>query len=434
MPTPRTGLHARPATELRTCQRPPAPTRPSSWRSTSAPAGPRWPCSRPPGASWPTPSAGRPPPDRRRRSRAVAPRLVGGHRHLGPPGPGRERGGARSGSSASAAPRSGRAPCPSTATATAIGPPSSGWTPGAPTPSARRCGARSTCRATRPPKLARWVRRTRRHPEPVGQGPGRPHPLPARAAPRGLPRRRRLPGAGRLPQPAPDRAWPGRHTTPSRCTGSPTTVTSAPSPTTTRWSSWPAWIASTLPELVPTGSVLGGLAPGAAAELGLLAGDAGRGRNRRPALGRGRLGRRGRLRRAPLHRHLELGQLPRPVQEDRRPDQHRLHPLGAPGPLPDRRRARDRWGLPDLAARQRPLSRRRPAGGPAQPPRRRRLRHAQRRGGLGARRRPRGPVHPLAQRRALAGRRPHHPRRLPQPVALVDAGPTWCGPSSRGWR
>ena len=46
-------------------------------------------------------------------------------------------------------------------------------------------------------------------PEPVGQGPRGPHPLPARAASRGLRRDGRLPRAGRLPQPAPDRAGPG---------------------------------------------------------------------------------------------------------------------------------------------------------------------------------------------------------------------------------
>ena len=84
-----------------------------------------------------------------------------------------------------------------------------------------------------------------------------------------------------------------------------------------------------LPELVPTGSVLGGLDPAAAGELGLAAGHPGHGRHGGPALGRRRLGRRGRLRRPPLHRHLQLDQLPRPLQEDRRPDQHRVHPLRA---------------------------------------------------------------------------------------------------------
>ena len=95
------------------------------------------------------------------------------------------------------------------------------------------------------------------------------------------------------------------------------------------------------------------------------AGHAGRGRHRGPALGGGRLGCGGRLRRPPLHRHLELDQLPRPVQEDRCADQHRLLPLGHPGPLPRGRRARDRRRLPDLAARQRAVPRRRPGPGRA---------------------------------------------------------------------
>ena len=85
-----------------------------------------------------------------------------------------------------------------------------------------------------------------------------------------------------------------------------------------------------LPELVPTGSVLGGLAPRAAGRARPAARDPGRRRHGGPALGRRRVGCRGGLRRPPLHRHLELGQLPRAVQEDRRPDQHRVHPLGYP--------------------------------------------------------------------------------------------------------
>ena len=49
----------------------------------------------------------------------------------------------------------------------------------------------------------------RRHPHPVGQGPGGPHPLPARGAPGGLRRHRGVPRAGGLPQPAADRVGPG---------------------------------------------------------------------------------------------------------------------------------------------------------------------------------------------------------------------------------
>ena len=52
-------------------------------------------------------------------------------------------------SSASAAPRSGRAPCPSTTPGPHLARPSPGWTPGEPAPSARRCAVRSTCRAIR---------------------------------------------------------------------------------------------------------------------------------------------------------------------------------------------------------------------------------------------------------------------------------------------
>ncbi len=125
---------------------------------------------------------------------------------------------------------------------------------------------------------------------------------------------------------------------------------------------------STLPELVPTGGIVGGLTPEAAGRARPAGRHAGRGGDGRPALGRRRLGRRGGLRRAPLHRDLELGQLPRPLQEDRRADQHRLHPLGCPRPLPDRRRARDRWCLPDLAARQRPVPDGTGSGRAARPP------------------------------------------------------------------
>ena len=276
----------------------------------------------------------------------------------------------------------------------------------------------------------------RRHPEPVGQGPGGPHPLPAPAAPRrlraptavflepvdylnlrltGLARashdsitlhwvtdnrdinadrlRRRADRAGR-PR-ARQAARPGADGQRARRAGArPPPPSSACSPGT--------------PVVAGTG---------------------------RPALGRRRLGRGGRLRRPPLHRHLELDQLPRPLQEDRRADQHRLHPLGHPGPLPGRRRARDRGCLPDLAARQPALPRRRPAprraaAGPPDDV----LRHAQRRRGIGPGRLPRRPVHAVAQRRALA-------RSTTTPSAAASTtsrcrrpGPTWCGPCSRASR
>ena len=46
----------------------------------------------------------------------------------------------------------------------------------------------------------------------------------------------------------------------------------------------------------------------------------------------------------------------------------------------------------------------------------------------------RGPVHAVAERRALTGGRPHHPGRVPQPVAVHVPRTTWCAPSTRGWR
>ena len=48
------------------------------------------------------------------------------------------------------------------------------------------------------------------------------------------------------------------------------------------------------------------------------------------------------------------------------------------------------------------------------------LRRPQRDGVVGAAGGARRALHPLAERRAFAGRRPHHPGRLPQPVAVVD--------------
>ncbi len=41
-------------------------------------------------------------------------------------------------------------------------------------------------------------------------------------------------------------------------------------------------------------------------------------------------------------------------------------------------------------------------------------------------------LHALARGRALPGRRPPRPGRLPQPVAAARPGPTWSGPSSEG--
>ena len=72
---------------------------------------------------------------------------------------------------------------------------------------ARRDGgaARRARHAERPGLLGRQGRQVGaahgRHPEPLGQGPGGPHPLPARGAPGRLRRHRGLPRAGRLPRP-----------------------------------------------------------------------------------------------------------------------------------------------------------------------------------------------------------------------------------------
>ncbi len=274
-------------------------------------------------------------------------------------GAGRQRRGARATSSASAAPPSGRAPCPSTTPGRPSARPSAGWTPGAPAPSARPCAARSTSRATPPPSwrdgcaapaASRACRARTRWATSTSCASSAPTstPPPRSSSSRSTTSTCASPG------------WPGPRTTPSPCTGSPTTATSTPSPTTTRSIGLAGLERSKLPDLVPTGSVLGGLAPAAGRRARAAAGHPGRRRHGGPALGRRRLGRRGRLRRPPLHRHLELDQLPRPLQEDRRADQHRVHPLGDPGPLPGGRRARDGGRLPDLAARQPALPRRRP--------------------------------------------------------------------------
>ena len=55
-----------------------------------------------------------------------------------------------------------------------------------------------------PSKLACWVRKTGGIPEPLGQGPGRAHPLPAAQRPEVYGATAVLPGARRLPRPASD--------------------------------------------------------------------------------------------------------------------------------------------------------------------------------------------------------------------------------------
>ena len=147
-------------------------------------------------------------PDGRRGRRAVAPWLVGRHRLLGPTCPGGGRRGARAG-------RRYRVHL----TMVRHGP-------------RRRGRARDRAghhldglegRPRRPRDRARCAQRAgllrfqigalgaahRRDPEPLGQGPRRAHPLPARTASRRLRRGGGLPRAGRLPQPAPHRAGPG---------------------------------------------------------------------------------------------------------------------------------------------------------------------------------------------------------------------------------
>ena len=273
--------------------------------------------------------AGRSAPDRGRRRRAVPGRLVGGHRRLGPHARWRRAAWPRSGWSASGAPRSGRAPCPSTARGRPSGPPSSGWTPGAPMPSARRSAGRSTSRATRPPRRRAGCAQTGGIPSLSGKDPvGHIHflreqrPEVYRAAAVFLEPvdylSLRLTGLARASHDSITLHWVTDNRDIDAIAYDDTLMELA------------GLERSKLPDLVPTGSVLGGLAPGCRRRARPPAGDARRRRHRRPALGGGRLGRRGRLRRAPLHRHIELDQLPCPVQEDRPLDQHRLHPFGAP--------------------------------------------------------------------------------------------------------
>ena len=111
-----------------------------------------------------------------------------------------------------------------------------------------------------------------------------------------------------------------------------------------------------LPELVPTGSVLGGLAPDAAAALGLLPGTpviAGTGDLHSAAVGSGAV--------ADFDGHLYIGtsswiSCHVPFKKTDALTNIASFPSGHPRPLPRGRRARDGWCLPDLAARQHALS------------------------------------------------------------------------------
>ena len=128
------------------------------------------------------------------------------------------------------------------------------------------------------------------------------------------------------------------------------------------------WPASSAPAARPgaDGHVMGGLAPAAAAELGLLPGTpvvAGTGDLHSAAVGSGAV--------ADFDGHLYIGtsagSAATSVQEDRPADQHRVDPLGYPWPLPGGRRARDGGRLPDLAARQHALPDDAPRGAPPRP-------------------------------------------------------------------
>ena len=401
MPPPAGHLRARPPLRSARCSR---PTR-TCWPSTSAPAARRWPSWRPPAASWPTPSrrsdidltedggAEQSPqawwdaivasarraladsgvsPGRRRRRRLHRP--VVGHRARR-----RHRDGHRPGHHLDGL--------------------------------AGRRAVRETVRGALnvqgygASKAGEMGAAHRGHPEPLGQGPGRAHPFPARAAARRLRRHRGLPRTGRLSQPAPHRAGPGlaRHHHPALGHRQPRHQRDRLRRHADR-SGRPGAFQAARPGA--DGKRARRADPGRRRRARPAGGHTGHRRHGRPALGRGRVGGRGRLRRPPLHRHLELGQLPRPVQEDGRPDQHRLDPVGYPGPLPGGRRARDGWGLPDLAARQPALCRRRALQGRLRCRRRRRRRHTagqllrrpQRRGVGGPGRLARRAVHAVAER------------------------------------
>ena len=125
---------------------------------------------------------------------------------------------------------------------------------------------------------------------------------------------------------------------------------------------------ATLPELVPTGSVLGGLTPGAAAELGLLAGTpvvAGTGDLHSAAVGSGAV--------ADFDGHLYIGtsswvSCHVPFKKTDALTNIASIPSGLPGRYFDCGRARDRWRLPDLAAGQRPVPARRARDRASPPP------------------------------------------------------------------
>ena len=231
----------------------------------------------------------------------------------------------------------------------------------------------------RAPGLRRPGRRLRRHQgrpldpahrgraQPVGQGPGGPHPVAARRPPRGRPGRRGLPRAGGLPQLPADRAGPGLLRLDHHALGDrqpphrPRRLRRRAAGHDRARPGHPA-------DPGAHGDGAGRADRGGRRRAGAAPGHRGQHRDRRPAVGGGRLGGGGGLRRPPLRGHLHVDQLPRAVQEDVGPDQHRLATLGPPGALRGGRRARDRRRLPDLAARPACCGRPTPDPGPRPTP------------------------------------------------------------------
>ena len=209
-------------------------------------------------------------------------------------------------------------------------------------------------------KLRQWLRLTGGVPSRTGKDPVGQMLFLKHERPEVYEAAARVPRAHGLPQPAPHR--PGRgllrhhrgplgHRQPRPGRASATTTSSI---------EWVGVDRAKLPELVPTGSIIGPLSAEAARRAGPGRHGAGRRRHRRHRLGRHRLGRRARLRGPPLHRHLVVAVVPRAVQEDRHPVQHHLAAVGHPRPLLGGHRAGHRRQVPDLADRQPALPRRRP--------------------------------------------------------------------------
>ena len=311
---------------------------------------------------------------------------------------------------------------------------------GEPAPSARRCAARSTCRAIR------------RRSWPAGcAGP---------AASRACRARTRwatstscassAPTSTRRPPSSSSRSttstcaspgWPGPRTTPSRLHW----VTDNRDISAIAYDDSVMGLAglerAKLPDLVPTGSVLGGLTPAAAAELGLLPGTpvvAGTGDLHSAAVGSGAV--------ADFAGHLYIGtsswiSCHVPFKKTDPLTNIASIPSGIPGRylVADEHETggacltwlRDNHALPRRRPRRRrqPRTRRHPVHRP-----RRLLRHAQRRRRIGPRRartacssRP-GSTESARRSTTTPSAGASTTSRCPPP------GPTWCVPSSRGSR